>query len=269
MDGLLTIDPVACLRYDHSAGSISLRFPAAEMFALAGQAEQAMEILKRPVKYQVDPPSGGWRNPPGISSPPDANQPRTFTSPSEADLQKLPLELLRTMSRVKTAATIVPQLSRPFCSDLVSKIQTSKKPEDLQRCVKELAGALAITVKAIDPLPRNVSSSQPLPQREVNKETVSPVGAAFREALKSNEVAKRADVLISEGIQPSMLQATNAKLLDFLFDLATFTLDRFKEVAGAQAAGATASNFANSLEARRVYDMKPYAQRLREKYPKP
>jgi hypothetical protein len=112
--------------------------------------------------------------------------------------------------------------------------------------------------------------NEPPPVNEVRMEDFAPIADSFREALKSDGIAKLADVLIFKtGLRDAMLKATNPKMLDALFDLAILTIDRFGVVHSKAGAWAWATNLANSLETRPAYDLKPYAAKLREKYPKP
>ncbi|HEY3377312.1 MAG TPA: hypothetical protein VGL77_07430 [Armatimonadota bacterium] len=67
-----------------------------------------------------------------------------------------------------------------------------------------------------------------------------------------------------------MQTASNPRFLDALFALVATCLDRYRDTgAPTKDVAYRATQVAAALNSREVYDLKPYAQRLQERYPAP
>ena len=263
MERLIAVDEVSFLRPRLRREPPSLRFPAATAFALSGQVDKALLLLKREIQCEVAPPPSGWMNPPGVAPPPDADKPRLLKTPRDGEAARQMVDLVRLLGQCPNTADRVPVIAACIVGDLAADLgkETQGPGAGFPR---RLADVLRLTAQALDPQPAPDRSKARTPG---DPAAFEPLGAAVREALKSEAGAGAVPVLLRDGVQPALLSAVNPKLLDALTALALDALDRHAAVAGAEKARAEAASLAGALEARKAPDMKPYAVRLRERFP--
>ena len=272
MQRLLQADALTILRKDaHQPIEASLRVPATLIFALAHQPEQAAEVLFRKIDYQIPPPPGGWTASLGAPFGPNAFKPHAGSTPNASEFEGNMKTVLDTMSRSDLYAERTPPLAAALVAALTAKIKENNSADKRFPLLPMLASTVKYTVDALDPLPVMLTRDQPLPPaRPVDLQQFAPLATAIRSALALDSVAKATNVLLNDGLLPAMRTTRNPQLLDSVFELITATLDRYR------ATGANDKSFAfeaddafRVLSAYRLYDLKPYAQRLREKYPSP
>jgi len=260
---LLETDTEACLRPDPRFTPDSFRYPAAMLYAFAGEPKKATEILSRTIEYQIPPPPGGWRIFDGTPAP-DAEKPRTRTTPTLAETKKLTMQLMEDLARCPKADERVPALSAVLAKDIVDKLAQDTKDTDIRTHLQELASVVKFTVVALDPLPRPLRTNQPPPPtRKVDMTRCAPIDAVVRKALTSDTVAKHALVLVNEGLRDALLTASNPELLTALTDLSSYTIQRYAEACKQpHYAVDERKRLADYLTSRPVHDMKPYVTRL-------
>jgi len=260
---LLDIDTEACLRPDPRFTPDSFRYPAAMLYALAGEPKKATEILSRTMEYKIPPPPGGWRIFDGTPAP-DADKPRTRTTPTLTEAKKMTMQLMEDLARCPKADERVPALSAVLAKDIVDKLAQDTKDTDIRTHLQELASVVKFTVVALDPLPRPLRTNQPPPPtRKVDMTRCAPIDAVVRKALTSDTVAKHALVLVNEGLRDALLTASNPELLTALTDLSSYTIQRYAEACKQpHYAVDERKRLADYLTSRPVHDMKPYVTRL-------
>jgi tetratricopeptide (TPR) repeat protein len=261
---LLKIDEVTCLREDNLYNAMSFRYGAAMIYGMAGEAQKASDIISKPVEYQIDPPEGGWVIFDGTPMP-DFDKPRKFNKPTENDKKKMIMQVLADLSRCDKAAVMLPPLGAIIANDLVKQMPAIKDNNEIRTSIQNLSAVVKYTVSALDPVPRVLRTNMPPPPtREVDMKMFEPIDAAVRKALLIDNVAMSGQLFIKECLLESLLSASNPNLLNSLTDLASYSIQRYGEVSkNQQSAENSKSNLILYLAARKVYDMKPYIERLK------
>ena len=261
---LLKIDEVTCLRDDNLYISASFRYGAAMIYGMAGDAQKASDIISKPVEYQIDPPEGGWVIFDGTPMP-DFDKPRKFNKPTENDKKKMILEVLADLSRCDKAAEKLPPLGAIIANDLIKQLPETKDNNEIRTCIQNLSAVVKYTVNALDPVPSVLRLDMPPPPtREVNMKMFEPIDAAVRKALLIDSVAVNSQLFMKECLLESLLSASNPNLLNSLTDLTSYTIQRYGEVSKNQlSAENSKGNIILYMAARKVYDMKPYIERLK------
>ncbi len=248
---LLAADAAACLRPYSGKSPESLRGPFALLCALAGQPEKALETLQRRVQWEV----------PAVK---EGGPTHTATAPDLGGVLGPMPGVLDSAAACPDAARNTPPLAVLCVNYAAGALPGARQNVEREAIARTFAGAVRATAEALDP--------RPAPDRVKGRTpgdpaAFGPVGAAVREALKGEAGAGAVPVFLREGVQPALIAATNPQLLDALTALALDALDRHAAVAGAEKARAEAASLAGALEARKAPDMKPYAVRLRERFP--
>lgn len=260
---LLAADPVACLRIDSRITPQSFRYPAAMLYALAGNEEAAVEILTRHIEYEIPAPPGGWRIFDGTPRP-DANKPRTRTTPTPKETQHDTMQLLEDLARCPNAAERIPPLSLVIVRTLTEQIHTTENDADLRMYMSTLATVLKMTVVAMDPLPRVLRTDQPAPPaHEVDMARFTPLCDVVREVLTDDKVAKCGLLLVNDGLRDALLTARNPALLQALTTLSITCIERYAQAHQRPHYATDARlSLANYLSGRKGYDMTPYITQL-------
>jgi hypothetical protein len=256
-------------KIEPTQGGRSLRLPMAVSLALTHKYDQAANTIGQQWEYFIEPPAGGWRLPDGNRAP-DSDMPRKGYSPRDGELYSITVELLRTLAAYKDPdmAVVVPAIRNALAKEAVTWLQ---KPGTDARIATENLKALTWVVKdtviALDP-PQDKLPNQPAPQRRpVDMTAFAVIDKAARDAFAANTVAQSTQLFLRDGIFEGMRIASDPKLLDALYDLMVVGLDRYGELLKDPAKAIREAEFlAGKLEAQRRDDLKPYAQRLREKY---
>ena len=246
----------------------SLRLPAAVIFTLAQQPEQAVDILYRKLDYQIDPPPGGWRT---IDGSADKEPMKTHdgSTPRAGESEKALADLLAIIMRSPQALECLPPLLNYLPGYLVSSINDCADTQHRLSLARSFAAVIKATVNMIDPLPKPLRLDLPAPPiREVDMTRFTALETAYRQGQHLDTVARMSPIFLREGLLPAMMTASNPKLLEALFILTTNTLDRYSAMTDdpKSARERELRILLSSLDNRRVYDTKPYANRLREKY---
>jgi tetratricopeptide (TPR) repeat protein len=231
MDRLLAIDEVACLR-PGADKKPSLRHAAALVYSQAGQPDKADALAKREVRYQQNPPPGGWFTFPGVPDK-DWDKPREMTSPRGQEREILLAELTAQMGRFRgadpAAKITVPAPNCGVLAELAAEIaretDDGRVPDRMRRFAWQVANAFVY----LDP-PRNTYRGEKTPPpREVDLAQVHPVTAAVAAALENDLAARNPDVLLSDGLKKPLLAVRSPALLDALCELVEHVLDRYAE----------------------------------------
>ncbi len=270
LEQVVAVNPGLCLRADSARLGASLRTPLALAYLQAGQPELAADILLRRVEYQIPPPPGGWRQFDGTPIPEGADQPRTLVTPREGETAKTlePLILaVRQYPPVETqlaafSAGLVRGVAKELADPALQEGQIAMRLQVLQQCLRLHAAGQ-------DPFPYDRPTTPP-----PNLAAYAVVEQAVRSALAPDAVAQQAPRYLWEnGLCIVLLVDRDPTLIDGYFGLLTLSLDRYIAVTGkADNAAVSADLMANTLETSRYPsrpDLKPYAQRLRERYPLP
>ncbi len=273
---LIAIDHDAFLQPDPRDYNTSLRATAAAGYALNQQGEAAYLALMCPLNYDVPPPPGGWTIFDG-SPDKNADQPRRHLSPTPREMEKDLGELRDELARYQWATMRDNQptgiglpLSVAAAHHLSDELAAEQDPALLTAKVKCLGIAVSMATMALDPTPEIQHADRPAPPiRPVELAQFSPIDQAIRAAVKNDAVALHAKPLLEDGLLASLTTASNPQFTDALFALLTATFDRYAEVEPHKSyVSFEADRLAAALAIRPIYDMKPYAQRLRDKYPK-
>lgn len=274
LDRLLAIDAVACLRPDTQNNLPALRTTAALIYALARQGEPAYQALARPIDYEIPPPPGGWTAFDG-SPDVDAKKPHRGASPLPGDTEQSMDMLADILARYqwKTMQDNVPTgiglpMSAAAIQHLCAELAKEQDPKVIPAKLKQLSIELKQAAMALDPLPAiNRTDLPPPPVRPVDLAQFAPLAQAVRTALQNDAVARNAKPLL-DGLLGALTIAANPQFTDTLFTLLTNTLSRYAATTDLTRSTYEAHRLATALANRPIYDMKPYAQKLREKYPK-
>ena len=265
---LLEIDAESCLRPSKHDIPDTLRLPAATIFALAQQPEKSVDMLYRKFDYKIDPPPGGWRM--GDGSPDkEPLKPHDGSTPRAGESEKALAELLATITRNPRVAQCLPPLLNYLPGYLVTSINDCADSNQRLSLARSFSAVIKATVTMIDPLPKPLRLDQPAPPiREVDMTRFAPLEKAYRQALFFEAVARMSPIFLREGLLPGMMSASNPKLLEALYTLTTDTLDRYSSLTDDPKSTREHELriILAGLDNRRVYDTKPYANRLREKY---
>ena len=159
-------------------------------------------------------------------------------------------------------------LSTAAARHLSAMLATEQDPSIITAHLRELAIAVTMAVTALDPTPAIEHTDQPPPPvRPVDPAQFAPLESAIRAALANDAVARQVHPLLQDGLLASLQIASNPHFTEILFALLTTTLDRYAAVtADAKLVRYEAHHLAGVLANRPIYDMKPYAKRLREQY---
>ena len=266
-DVLLLPDPE---RYD-----ASLRPTAALLDTLAGRGEDAYRALSREIAYDIPPPSGGWTT---FDGSPDAHaaQPHHARSPFPGEEEHTLQALAEVLAHYQApllhdglplSGPGLP-LSTAAARHLSAMLATEQDPIIITAHLRELAIAVTMAVTALDPTPAIQHTDQPPPPvRPVDPAQFAPIESAIRTALANDAVARQLHPLLQDGLLASLQIASNPHFTEILFALLTTTLDRYAAVTpDAKLVRYEAHHLATVLANRPIYDMKPYAKRLREQY---
>ena len=145
--------------------------------------------------------------------------------------------------------------------DLASHLEAADEDATAVSLARDLGALIRRYTREFGAVPNDPRSDSP----EVEY-LVWPISRATESALGSTSGARQGIVLAHEGIVPAMLTASDRHLLAQLFLLLEAALARYEEVAGP--ATEASEDAARALESRTDLDLKPYAQRLRERFAK-
>lgn len=270
LEKIVALEPGICLRADPRRNNCSLRMPLAIAYILAHEDEKAAELLLRRVTYQIPPPPGGWKHYDGTLMP-DANEPREEITPREGEstpmLDGLFTGLRRCPAAVDDVAPLAAYLARGTAAEL-----KSGKLNDGQIKFRLQTLQLCISTHAFGQDPPVEQDNAPRPERPADMNAFAVLDAAVRDALAQDAVVKGSLPLWQDAFLPAILTVRDPKLVDGYFNLLTLAFDRYAAVTGKASLVATSANIlAKGMDDYKYPprpDLKPYAQRLREKYPK-
>lgn len=269
MTRLLAGDPLACLRLENANGA-SLRYAAALVFTLAKNGPSANTVLAQVVEYKECPRPGTMY---AISST-KLLQELPVTSPRLNETEEVMRKLVQTMEmydksfgKANTTAIVPESPNTTLIIAKCTRLAASKDVNQVKTDLRSVAQHLALSVAYLDPKPEGVLLNAPPPTpRHVTMASVKPIQTAIDSAFGNPLVCQQAAVLVQEGLQPAMLTASNPELLDALFAIATSALDKAVATAGKDVLKVSVTNYANYIEGRQVWNLKPYANQLRAKY---
>jgi len=278
IDRMLTIDHVALLQPDKKAEHGTFRYTAALVYGVAGKMQEAEAVITKPITYTLLPPPGGW---PTFGGPktPDTDKPRPFSSPERGEAERVMTEVMTALARYQTQQGLThnvadgqgnPPMNVTLITDMATQIVTSEDQATIKSHMRRMGEQVTLAVSTID-LPQQQKDHLPTTTLtdEQKAAQFAPIGKAIQKVFADQEAVREAPQLLFFGLKHSMLVAHSPKLLDELF---TFTIDgftRYIAVTGNAEQGASlAHSFAAALDARTGGDLKPYAQRLREQFPR-
>ena len=266
---LLTSDPVACLRLENANGP-SLRYAAALIYTLAKQGKEANAVLAQTIEYKECPRPGTRL----ATTTAKLQQELTVSSPRLNETDEVMKQLVAKMTMFDKSfgkantTQIDPEPAN--ITVIIKKCATLKESTDVKSLpteMRSLAAHFALAVSYLDPKPEDLLLNAPAPApRTVNLEYLKPITEAIEQAFQNPLVCQNAGLFIQDGLQPAMLTASNPELLEAIFNLSTSIIDKTFATAGKDAAKASITNFANYIEGRQIWDLKPYADKLRAKY---
>ncbi len=279
VDRMLAIDSATLLQPDQYAPQDTFRYGAGLIYALAGQPDKAKTVITQPLTYTLPPPPGGW---PTFGGPkePDTDKPRTFTSPARGEAERVMTAVMEGLARYQARAAkadppAAPPATTPLntqlITDLAAKIVALEDPVEIKSQMRRLGEQIDLAVSCLDPMPPVKDRNQPPPPvRTIDMTQFAPIAKAIRDVFADNEAIREAPMVISLGLKRGMLTASNPQLLEELYTLTVTGVERYITVTGNTTVGISlAHTFASALEVRLVVDVKSYAKRLREKFPKP
>jgi len=264
---LVEIDPGAVLHFDDEKEA-TLRLPIAVACALNHRHKEAAEILLRPVACTVPPPTGGWRID-GIPTP-DADQPRIEQSPAESELDFGVEALFTVLRRYPPAAHDIAPVAACLAQATAAELRDAKHTgRQVTHRVQLLQ--LCLRMHAAGQNPPAETDTAPRPQRHADMAAFAVLDTAIRDALAQDAVGTQAALLWQSDFLSALLTMRDPKLVDGYFNLLTLSFDRYIAVTkNADTIAVIAAGLATAMEDNQNPprpDLKPYAQRLREKYP--
>jgi len=269
MARLLATDPVACLRQENANGP-SLRYAAGLIFTLAKRGTEANEAVARVVEYTECPKPGTMY----ASSMAKLQTPMDVLTPRLGETEEVVTKLVQTLTtydksfgKANTTPITPEPPNRKAIIDACARLATATHPHEVKEDVRRLGKQYALAIAYLDPVPQGVMrNAPPPPPREVNIEDLQPIHEAIASTFRNTLVCMNADIFIQEGLQKSMLTASSPALLDAIFSLATRVLDQAVANNPSGALKPIITNYANYLEGRQVWNLKPYADQLRQRY---
>ena len=266
---LLTSDSLACLRLENANGP-SLRYPAALIYTLAKQGKEANAVLAQTIEYKEFPRPGTRL----ATTTAKLQQELTVSSPRLNETDEVMKQLVAKMTMFDKSfgkantTQIDPEPANTTV--IIKKCATIKESTDVKSLpteIRSLAAHFALAVSYLDPKPEGLLVNDPPPApRNVNLEYLKKITEAIDQAFQNPLVCQNAGIFIQDGLQPAMLSASNPELLEAIFNLSTVIIDKTYATAGKDAAKASITNFANYIEGRQIWDLKPYADKLRARY---
>ncbi len=167
-----------------------------------------------------------------------------------------------------TPAGIALPLSAAAAQHLGAELATERDPRVIAAKLKQLGLALQLAVISLDPLPAvQRTDLPPPPTRPVDLAKFAPLALSVHAALTNDAVARAARPFLNDGLAPALTTAANPQFTAALFTLLTDTLARYAALTpDVTRVHEEAIRLATTLANRPIYDMKAYAQQLREKY---
>lgn len=271
MSRLLATDPVACLRAEEMNGP-SLRYAATLVYLMANMGKEANQVLAQRVDYQeflrpgtrFAPTMAKLREPVAVSSP------RLSETEDIAGIVAQQItDYHLTFGTAHATMMVTPEPPNTMLiTDICAQLATRKDEKDLDNAMRRLGKQLASSMLYLDPKPYGLLlNAPPPPPRAVNIAYLTPIATAITNAFDNPLVGKHAGPFITEGLQPSWLTASNPELVEGLFTLTTGILDRCMPVAGNdESVKASLINLTGYIASRQVWDFKPYAEKLKNRY---
>ena len=266
---LLIISPDVCLRPYATAHPPSLRVPIAVIFALAKKPKEAISVLRRPIAWEILPPVGGWKDDRGEVLP-DPLSPHQYASPQENEFEKLAIEVLYRLPLRPSTKDANLLYATALMQDVLGRLQPLDAAIITQTRLKPFIAAFTDTVNSISPI-ASKSKDTVLPlQPEAVPEVFTTVETMVKAALKNDNVAMETPLLVNEGLLLALMKVRQPELLDRIFTLTLYSLDRYQTVKqNPIELFQIADSIAGSFASRRDVDTKAYVDRLRERYPRP
>jgi hypothetical protein len=269
MTALLQCDPIACLSLD--ANGQSLRHDAALIYMLAKMGDEANDILLRRIEY-MEIPRPGTRLSAGLKP----GVALKFISPRKEESEQTSSALIadlvfytRGHGNTGTDAVTPEPPNLKLLAQEGDVIAAETDGHLLQREMRNLSEQFTLAISYLDPTPAHLLlKDPPPPPRAVNMAYVTTLTAVISKVFQQQLACQNGDIFVAEGLQKSMLTATNPQLLDAIFQLSLTVLDQCVAAHGTGIPGSIA-NFANAIEGRKIWNMQPYAAQLRAKYLQP
>ncbi len=131
--------------------------------------------------------------------------------------------------------------------------------------LREVAAALKLTAMALDPIPAIQHTDKPAPPpRPVALARFTPLAEDIRAALRNDAVARQCIPLLQDGGLAALQIASAPAFTDALFALLSDTLERYAALTpDVKTVQYETHHLAAALAGRPIYNMKPYADRLR------
>ncbi|HEY3376815.1 MAG TPA: hypothetical protein VGL77_04910 [Armatimonadota bacterium] len=268
MTKMLTSDPVTCLRLD--AGSPSLRFPAAVVYMFAQMGPAANDILVQSVEYLEVPRPGTFHSvgvKPGVAV--KLTSPRRGESEEAiADVVKALVAYDRRQGKNRTEMMTPEPPNTTYLTLKAERIAASTDRAEVQQELKNLGVHFTLAISYLDPQPGALRlTDTPPPARKVQLAYLTPMQAAVEQAFQNDLACKNSNPFVTEGLQKAMLAAGNPELLDAIFNLSLTVLDKCVAATGNDAKlKADITNYATALDNRSIWNLKPYAEKLRARY---
>jgi len=266
---IVEVDPAALLRYDSQRGG-TLRLPIAAANMLAGRPEQAANIMLHKEQYQLTPPPDGWKYFDGspMSKP---FEPHDEVTPREGEFARQWEPLFTVFRQSFLVADQVAPFAAFLARGTAAELQEPDRNENQVNTRVQLL-QLCLKMHAAGQDPPASSDNAPRPERKPDLDAFAVLEQAMEDALALDAVAEQSPLLWQTGFLPALLTVRDPKLVDGYFNLLTLSFDRYLAVTEkTDAITSTTAILAKAMEDYQYPprpDLKPYAQRLREKYPK-
>ncbi|MHB9129905.1 MAG: hypothetical protein ACYDBB_02295 [Armatimonadota bacterium] len=270
MTRLVTADPLACLRLENANGK-SLRYSAAIIYLMAKMGKEANDVVVQVVEYK-ECPRPGTRF---ASTTTKLQQEIGFTSPRLGETEEVVDKLVKAMvsydksfGKANTTMITPEPPNGKVIPQLCAHLAVCTNPNEIKEELRRLGEQLTFAVTYLDPKPEGLSTNAPPPApRAVKMEYIAPLMDSIDKVFDNQLACKNSDLFIAAGLQKSMLTASNPDLLEGLFNLSIKVIDKCIAVSGKDNTfKGSITNYANYIEGRQIWNLKPYADKLRAKY---